>query len=70
MSHGSSFQLSAVLHGWPMKRWRPLFTWPVGSGSAILPAPSPHGREKGGTADDCLPPAACPLQVNSLSGPQ
>ena len=30
----------------------------------------PNEREKGDTADACLPPAGCPLQVNRLSRPQ
>lgn len=50
--HGSSFQTSAVLRGWPRKRWgwgggRALFTWPVGRRFCPSPRDSLMERRKG-----------------------
>lgn len=61
MSHEASFQLACSKErpGKPQGRgW--LGTW--------APACAPEGT-KGNSANDCHPPALCPLQADSLAGP-
>lgn len=72
--HGSSFQTSAVLHGWPRKRWGwggASFVY-LACGQKVLRLPPGllNGEEKGGTANDCHPPPVCPWPAIILSGPQ